>query len=146
MNSLGKRWLLMATSKGRKHKTLNQKLEEVTTVPIARFIGWWNTPEDERKPFDEWKTCCQEIKNLEICKSWLLREDGIKAQQVYNKHMKDYNLSELYKKMLDKAMSGDVQASRWIVDFSNSGYFDESEDEIDSFLSGINIPGLKGGK
>lgn len=136
----------MAESKGRKHKTLYQKLEEVTTVPISKFIVWWNTPEDERKPFDEWKTIDAQINDLDICKGWLLREDGIKAQQVYNKHMKDYNLSELYKKMLEKAMNGDTQASKWVVDFSNSSYFDESEDEIDSFLSGINIPGLKGGK
>ncbi len=126
-------------------KTLNQKLEEVTTVPIARFIIWWNTPESERKPFNEFKTCCLEIKDLDICKSWLTREDGIKAQQVYNKHMKDYNLSELYKTMLSKAMSGDVQASKWVVDFGNSDYFDESEDEVDSFLNGIELPGLKGG-
>ena len=62
--------------------------------------------------------------------------------------MKIYNLSQIYFKMLNKALSGDVNAAKFIESFSNSDFFkDSEEDEINNFLSNVNIPSLKkGGK
>ena len=127
------------------YKTILQKLEDVTQPWVARFIIWYFSDKNTRLPFDEFKTCNPNIKDEKVCEEWLTREDAQKAIQVYMKHMKTYNLMQVYYKMLDKSMQGDVQASKWIVDFSNSPFFDEREDEIDSFLNGINIPALKRG-
>ena len=127
------------------YKTIVQKLDEVTQPWVSRFIIWYFSDKNTRKPFDEFKTCNPNIKDEKVCEEWLTREDAQKAIQIYMKHMRTYNLMQVYYKMLEKAMTGDTQASKWIVDFSNSPFFDESEDEIDSFLKGINIPALKGG-
>ena len=72
------------------------------------------------------------------------REDAQRGLQVYQKHMKLFNLTRLYDAMLEKAMQGDTRAATWVESFTKSDYFDESQDEIDNFLSGINIPGMKG--
>lgn len=129
-----------------KCKTVIQKLEEVTTPPIARFIVYYYTPEDKRKDWDDFKTCHDLIKRrtYDECLEWLTREDAQKGLQVYQKHMKLFNMTRLYDSMLEKALAGDTRAATWVESFTKSDYFDESQDEIDSFLSGINIPGLKG--
>ena len=57
--------------------------------------------------------------------------------------MKIYNLNKLYDSMLEKALDGDINAAKWVENFMKSDFFDDSVDEIDEFLSGINIPGLK---
>ena len=129
-----------------KYKTIIQKMEEVTTPAIARFINYYYTPEDRRKSWDEFKTCHDLIKRrtYDECLEWLTREDSQKAMQVYQKHMKIFNMTMLYDSMLQKAMAGDVNAAKWVESFTHTEYFDESADEIDKFLDGINIPGLKG--
>lgn len=123
-----------------------QKLEEVTTPAIARFIVYYYTPEERRKPWNEFKTCHELIRKrtYDECLEWLTREDAQKGLQVYQKHMKTYNMTMLYDSMLKKAMDGDTRAASWVENFAKSDYFDESQDEIDDFLSGINIPALKG--
>ena len=130
-----------------RYKTVIQKLEEVTTPAIARFIVYYYTPEDKRKSWDEFKTCHDLIKKrtYDECLEWLTREDAQIGMQVYQKHMKIYNMTKLYDSMLDKAMNGDVNAAKWVEQFTHSDYFDDSEDEIDTFLSNVNIPGLKKG-
>ena len=129
-----------------KIETLLQKLEKVTSPAIARFIIYYYTPEDRRKPWDEFKTCHQliEKRTFEECEEWLTREDAQLALQVYHKSMKLYNMTKLYDSMLQKALDGDTRAAAWVESFTKSEYFDESQDEIDDFLSGINIPALKG--
>lgn len=131
--------------KDQKQKTIIQKLEEVTTPAISRFIVYYYTPEDKRKPQDEFKTCHDLIsrRTYDECCEWLTREDAQKALQVYQKHMKLFNLTRLYDSMLKKAMDGDVRAASWVESFTQSDYFDESQDEIDDFLSNINIPALQ---
>ena len=94
------------TNKYNVHKTIIQKLEEVTTPSIARFIIYYYTDEDKRKPWDEFKTCDTLISThtYEECLEWLTREDGQKGLQVYQKHMKLFNMTKLYESMLSKAM------------------------------------------
>ena len=130
-----------------KCKTVIQKLEDVTTPAVARFIVYYYTPEDKRKPWDEFKTCHDLIKRrtYDECLEWLTREDAQKGLQVYQKHMKLFNMTRLYDSMLEKALAGDTRAASWVESFTKSDYFDESQDEIDSFLNGVNIPGLKRG-
>lgn len=129
-----------------KIETLIQKLEKVTSPAIARFIIYYYTPEDRRKSWEDFKTCDPLLKKrtFEECEEWLTREDAQVGLQVYHKAMKLYNMTKLYDSMLQKAMAGDVRAASWCEDFTHSEYFDESQDEIDDFLSGINIPALNG--
>lgn len=123
-------------------KSINQKLNEIVPDYITRFILWYKTPEEKRKPFEELKDYY--IKDYDTCMDWLTREDAQDALLVYEKHMKKYKMLELYNSMYDKAMTGDTNAAKWVESFSNSDFFDESTDEIDDFLNNVNIPALKG--
>lgn len=126
-------------------KTVLQKLEEVCAPQVARFIIYYYTDEKKRKKWDDFKTSHDLLKNrtYDECLEWLTREDAQRGMQAYQKHMKLYNMTMLYDSMLKNAMKGDVNAAKWVEQFSNSDYFDESADEIDGFLDGINIPALK---
>lgn len=127
------------------YETIIQKLEKITKPYIARFIIYYYTPEDQRKPWDSFKTCHEILKHrtYDQCLEWLTREDAIKAVQVYHKSMKNYNLAKLYDAMLEKAMNGDVNAAKWVESFSNGDYFKDDDNEIDDFLSGVKIEGIK---
>ena len=136
-------------------KSIYQKLEEVVPPYLARYIVWYFSDKETRKSWDELCTCDPNFKTAEgknksekfARENWLVREDVQKGIQIYIKHMRIYNLSQVYFKMLDKALSGDTNAAKWVENFSNSSFFDESEDEINAFLNDINIPSLKkGGK
>jgi len=132
----------------RNTKTIIQRLEEITTPAISRFIVYYYTDEEKRKSWDEFKTCHELIRKRTYneCVEWLTRQDAQQAVQEYHKYMKLHDLSKLYEAMYKKAISGDTQAAKWVLDFmNNSEYLSESADEIDEFLKGVNIPALKGG-
>lgn len=128
-------------------ESLFQKLEKIVPHYIARFIIWYYTPEDKRVPFDNFMTYEPNVKNktLEECMDWFTREDTQEALLVYHKQMKRLNLLKLYDAMLDKALQGDTNAAKWVENFSNSSFFDDSTDEIDDFMKNVNIPALKKG-
>ena len=130
-------------------ESINQKLQKIVPKYIANFILWYYTPEEKRKPFEEFMPYEPNVKGktVEDCEEWLTREDSIQAIREYHKHMKDYNLMQLYESMLEKAVKGDVNAAKWVEQFSNSDFFNDTTDEIDEFMKNVNIGGLKkGGK
>lgn len=122
-------------------KTLLGVLQEHVPYDVAKYVEWYMTPEDKRDEFPlkdktpEWAE-----------KNWLTRSDVQDAMQAHCKYFKKQKLTQLYQSMYDKAMNGDVRAADWVVKFSESAFFDESTDEINDFLSGINIKGLEGKK
>lgn len=140
----------------KKYKTVMQKMTEVAPYYIAKYVDWYLSDKNERCTWKElcacdqlYKTTSGELKTEQFAKeNWLTREDTQNAIQIYLKHMKTYNIMQIYQKMLNKALEGDVQAARYIESFHNSDFFDESEDELNDFLSTVNIPSLKkkGGK
>lgn len=136
-------------------KSIYQKLEEVVPPYLARYIVWYFSDKETRKSWNElckcdvnFRTTDGKNKSEAFCQeNWLTREDVQKGIQIYIQHMKIYNLSQIYFKMMNKALSGDVNAAKFIESFSNSDFFnDESEDEINTFLNDINIPALKKGR
>jgi hypothetical protein len=76
---------------------------------------------------------------------WLMREDVQEAIKAYLKSSKTLKMLDIYNSMYNKATKkGDVNSAKWCEDFFKSDFFGNSEDEIDNYLNGINIPGLKG--
>lgn len=131
------------------YNTLMGALEECVPEYVAKYIVWYMSPEDKRESWDSFKECdeiwckyTEEDAELE----YISRPDVQDAMQVYCKFYKRHNLMQLYQSMYKKAMNGDVRAADWVVKFSESDFFDESADEINDFLSGINIKGLEAKK
>lgn len=136
------------------YKSVYQKMQEYVPYYIAKYLVWHFSDKDERESWEDLCKCDCNFKSKDgtnkteqfAKENWLTREDSQKAIQVYMKHNKTYNLSKIYYKMLDKALTGDTNAAKWVESFSNSDFFDETEDELNGYLDGINIPALKGGK
>lgn len=141
----------MTTMIMKEYTSVFQKMQEVVPYYIAKYVDWYLTDSNERCTWDELCTCdknykCKagENKTEQFAKeNWLTREDTQRAIQIYLKHMKTYNTMRIYRKMLDKALQGDVNAAKWVEQFHESDFFDESTDEIDEFLNKVNIPKLK---
>ena len=124
------------------NKTLREKLMEVIPEHMARFLIWYKSDENKRKPFEELQDA--KIVNLDVCIDWLTREDCQNALQVYEKHMRKYKLMELYNSMYDKAMTGDVNAAKYVNEFANGKFFDETDDKVEDFMKNVNLSSLKG--
>lgn len=126
-------------------------LQEYVPYYLAKYVEWYMTPENKRCSWEElskcdlnFKTKAGELKTPEFAEeNWLPRQDVQEAMQAYLKYFKKQNLTMLYTSMMKKAMAGDVKAADWIVKFSESEFFDDGHDEVNDFLSGINIPGLE---
>ena len=136
------------------YKTVLQKMQEVTTYYIAKYVEWYLSDKSERCAWEELCKCDLNFKakaggykTEQFAKeNWLTREDTQKAIQIYLKHMKTFNTMQIYQKMFQKALDGDVNAAKYVESFHNSDFFDEKDDELNDFLSGINIPALKKGR
>ena len=143
------------TNENLTYKSVLQKMQEVTTYYIAKYVEWYLSDKNERCSWEElckcdinYKTKMGGYKTEQFAKdNWLTREDTQKAIQIYLKHMKTFNTMQIYQKMFLKALEGDVNAAKYVESFHNSDFFDESDDELNAFLNEINIPALKkGGK
>lgn len=80
--------------------------------------------------------------------NWLQREDVQEGIKGYMKEQRIKKTLDIYEAMYKQAVDGNVNSAKWCMDFFQSDFFDDNEDEMDDYLSGINIPGLKksGGK
>ena len=131
-------------------KTLMGVLQEYVPYYLAKYVDWYMTPKEKRESWESLATCDKKNfsdKTEEFAeKTWLSRTDVQDAMQAYCKYFRKQKLTQLYQSMYNKAMDGDVRAADWVVKFSESSFFDESTDEINDFLSGINIKGLEAKK
>lgn len=55
------------------------------------------------------------------------------------KKNKDKNLIDIYNKMVQLALEGNVQSANWVVNFSQSSFFKSSKSEIDKIVEGLDI-------
>lgn len=132
-------------------KTVVGTLQEYVPYYLAKYVDWYMTPEHKRCSWEDLANCDVnfkqkngDIKTEQFAEeNWLPRQDVQEAMQAYLKYFKRQNLTMLYQSMLDKAMNGDVRAADWVVKFSESDFFNDEHDEVNDFLSGINIPGLE---
>ena len=128
----------------RRHLTMQQRLTQICPDYIAAFIIWYSTDESKRQPFDEFKKRWQpNMKTYDQCLEWLTRDDAQEAMVKYKKEMHRLKMMEIYDTMVNKALEGDVNAAKWVENFTNSDFFDESTDEINDFLNEVKLPKKK---
>ncbi|KRU24412.1 hypothetical protein VT91_31670 [Clostridium sporogenes] len=121
-----------------------KKLIKVNANKKAYFVKWYVDSNKSKESFDA------EIKKLCNCEweyamsEWLLDEDVQNAIKEYLKQQRQIKMMEMYDAMYQKAKNGDVKSAEWVEKFFKSDFFEDSADEIDDYLEGINIPALKG--
>lgn len=111
------------------------------------FVRWYVDSDKSKASFEK------EIKGVCDCEyeyamtEWLYDEDVQEAIKLYLKAIRNIKMMNIYDSMYDKAISkGDTNSAKWCEQFFKSDFFENSEDEIDTYLDGINIPGLSGDK
>lgn len=134
---------------GKQHNNWKGKISTKNQDKIAIFVRWYvDTKERTEKSYMDfcYKSTTTSYDYAMI--NWLKREDVQEAIKGYMKEQRIKKTFDIYEAMYDKATKGDVNSAKWCMDFFQSDFFEDSEDEMDNYLSGINIPALKksGGK
>lgn len=134
-----------------KDKTLLQKLQDVMKPYLASYLCWYYSDPETRISWDDlckqdmnFRTTSGENKTEDFCEqNWLIREDVQKGMIIYMQHMKRYNFMKRYQEMTKKALSGDVNAAKYLDDMDRQldrmSVDKETESEIDKLLMEVNI-------
>lgn len=113
---------------------------------ISFFVRWYvDTPKKDRTE-ENYNLKCKPVSSIDFnaaMMNWLVREDVQEAIRTYMKQKKFLKITDIYDSMCEKALKGDVNAARFVLDFSKSDFFKDEADEMDNYLSNINIPALK---
>ncbi len=132
-------------------KSLLQKLQEVMKPYLASYLCWYYSDPDTRISWDDlckqdmnFRTRSGENKTEDFCEqNWLIRDDVQRGMIIYMQHMKRYNFMKRYQEMTKKALSGDVNAAKYLDDMDRQldrmCVDKETESEIDELLKGVNI-------
>ncbi len=111
------------------------------------FVKWYvDSKEHTEESYNKNKNCkfC-DVSYTYAMQNWLFEEDVQNAIKNYIAKKRNIEMINIYNSMLDKAKKGDVRSAEWCAKFQKSDFFEDSENEIDDYLEGINIPALKGG-
>lgn len=124
------------------HKTHMQILEEMTNYKKARYIVWYCTPEKDRMDFDKLNKGVLDNKKKETIDKWILEPQVAKGIQYMMKLLHTNKMKNIYDKMYQQALEGDVQSAKFLMEFSKD-FFDETDtnNEIDNILDSINLEG-----
>ncbi|HIW21860.1 MAG TPA: hypothetical protein H9887_07580 [Candidatus Dorea intestinavium] len=132
--------------------TIISHLTQWVPYYLSRYVDWYMSKPEDRVSWEDLAKCHANYRSKGgknktprwAEENWLPRGDVQKAMQEWIKFFRKKDMALLYRNMMDKAMKGDTKAADWVVKFGESDFFDDSADEMDSFLSGLNIPALKG--
>lgn len=124
----------------RKVVTLKDNIEDILeNQKLWYFIKWYL---NGQKP-EEWENVKGSIGISQTSewaiKTYLEREDVQRAMIEITKLNKDFNLIQIYNKMMENALKGDVNSANWIVKFSESDFFKNKKDELDNIIDGLNL-------
>ncbi|OOO67081.1 hypothetical protein BS638_05995 [Clostridium tepidum] len=123
-----------------------KKLIKVNANKKAYFVKWYVDSDKSKESFDKEvrKSCNCEYEYA--MSEWLIEEEIQNAIKEYLKQQRSIKMLEIYDSMLEKALKGDVKSAEWCEKFFKSDFFEDSSDEIDDYLTDINIPALSGDK
>lgn len=119
-----------------------QNLDDATgNRKYSMFVVWYCTPEEQRESFEEFtsKNNYNSIPWDYVRENWLLDENIQKAIKYYMKLQHNIKMKNIYDKMYEQALAGDVQSAKYIIDFSKDFFASDKEDELEKLLGGIDL-------
>jgi hypothetical protein len=122
-----------------------KKILKSNNQKLSYFIKWYVDSDRSKESYNKEirNNCSVEFETAMT--DWLMREDTQEAIKAYLKSSQTLKMLDIYNSMYRKATEkGDVNSAKWCEEFFKSDFFGNNEDEINDYLSGINIPGLKG--
>ncbi|MBC8588415.1 hypothetical protein [Paratissierella segnis] len=123
-------------------KTLMTTLDELTgTRRYSMFVVWFCSDKDKRETWEEF-TSKNNYKNMDYKyaeENWLLDEGIQKGIKYYMKLQHSEKMKNIYDKMYQQALNGDVQSAKYLMDFSKDFFASDKTSELDNLLSGIDL-------
>lgn len=123
-------------------KTLMQKLDDMTSSRrYSMFVVWYCADEDDRETWEQF-TSKNNYKNITfeyVKQNWLLDEGIQNAIKFYMKLQHTNKMKNIYDKMYEQALNGDVQSAKYLMDFSKDFFASDKVSELDKLLGGIDL-------
>lgn len=123
-----------------------EKNFESNATKKSKFARWYVDSKDKNKA--DYNDNCKSGTNVTYeyaMSEWLMDEQVQEAIKQYLKAQRSIKMLDIYNSMYNKAIDkGDTNSAKWCADFFKSDFFQDSVDEVDDYLEGINIPALKG--
>ena len=123
-------------------KTLMTTLDELTgTRRYSMFVVWFCSDKDKRETWEEF-TSKNNYKNMDYKyaeENWLLDENIQKGIKYYMKLQHSEKMKNIYDKMYEQALAGDVQSAKYLMDFSKDFFASDKTSELSDLLSGIEL-------
>lgn len=122
-------------AKNKDIKNAWQKLCEIVPTKKAYWIKWYCSDKEDREKFEIFSK-----KNLngiteETANDYILEEEVQNGIRYWMGLMNVKHILDVYNKMYEKSLTGDVQASKFIIEFSKSDFFNKNENELANFLN-----------
>ncbi|WP_026893784.1 hypothetical protein [Clostridiisalibacter paucivorans] len=124
---------------GTKTVTPFMELKKSVKERKAYFVKWYCSPKEDREPFEELSKKFLHNINYETAEQWVLEPKVAKAIKYYMRLLHLPKMKNIYDKMYEQALSGDVQSAKFLADFSKEFLADDKEDELSKILDGIDI-------
>ncbi|OSA91023.1 UNVERIFIED_ORG: hypothetical protein B2H93_14800 [Clostridium botulinum] len=123
----------------KKEENSNDLKSILDNKKIWYFIKWYMNGHKE----EDYKTV-QTILGINKDSNWAIknyleREDVRRCMIEITKLNKDFNLVQIYNKMYEKALEGDVNSANWIVKFSESDFFKNKVNEFKEMVKGLDV-------
>ncbi|HSH52426.1 MAG TPA: hypothetical protein VK982_11950 [Bacteroidales bacterium] len=122
-------------------KTFMQTLDDITgNRRMSLFVVWYCTPETERESWEKFASK-NNNKNVswEYAEKWLLDADIQSGIKYYMQLQHEQKMRNIYNKMYEQALEGDVNSAKFLVDFAKEWFKESKENELDKLLNGINL-------
>ncbi len=128
--------------------TTMQRLDNITgSRRYSAFVCWYCTPQDKR---DSWEkiselTTFNNVPWDYVEKNWILDENIQAGIKYYMKLQHHEKMKNIYDKMYEQALNGDVQSAKYLMDFSKDFFADDNRDELNDLLGSIDLDGDEDG-
>lgn|GEM_PF-1218087 len=117
---------------------------EKNAKKVKYFVKWYVDSDKKKESYNEVCAINCAVSYETAMSEWLLREDVQTAIKNYLKSKRAIKMLDIYNAMYDKAITkGDVNSAKWCETFFKSDFFEDSQDEINDYLGGIELPALQ---
>ena len=108
------------------------KLDEKTRLFVEWYINYPHTKES-------WEKNRSPKLNVtyETGMKYRYEPDVVSQIKEYYKNQAMYDMLDVYNKMKDNALKGDVQSAKFLMDFNKANFFTDSKSEINDLLNSI---------
>ncbi|WMJ81253.1 hypothetical protein RBU49_03075 [Clostridium sp. MB40-C1] len=132
----------MGIKKEDKEMTPFQKLRNMVSEDKTNYIRWLCMTATEKKDqggFENWSKRMIHNKSIDTVQNWELEESFQKALFYWKGLLHNKRICELYDKMIDAGMKGDVQSARFATELGERLFKNDKENKLEMIASKLNI-------